>query len=266
MDLSQRRKKAVNWTSQENNLLIELFLDSYDTYYFTFSDGSKRGVKAVRESLHERWAEQLTRLGVAERTPIQVAEKIKKCIINTRKYINNNSESSSAGRSDDLSPYLRPLEQKLREEYSKQSNGYRFDISSDDGPLTFFDLLKDVKEESMSSKGVKCGDSLDGELDAEPSTSNVIDGLPLDRLSHMAALTHALDPPVAPVTPFQNFSLLPPFPCKNKRRSFEEVPEELVAKRRRLLDAELELVERKRYLTEMKIKYWESKTKKLDSS
>lgn len=45
----------------------------------------------------------------------------------------------------------------------------------DDGPLTFFDLLKDVKEESMSSKGVKCGDSLDGELDAEPSTSNVID-------------------------------------------------------------------------------------------
>lgn len=54
--------------------------------------------------------------------------------------------------------------------------------------------------------------------------------------------------------------------CLYPRRSFEEVPEELVAKRRRLLDAELELVERKRYLTEMKIKYWESKTKKLDSS
>lgn len=47
------------------------------------------------------------------------------------------------------------------------------------------------------------------------------------------------------------------------RRSAEEEVDDLTAKRHRLINAEMELVERKRYLTELKIKYWEEKMKKL---
>lgn len=38
MDLV-RRKKAVNWCSQENDLVISLFIENYDSYYYKFSDG-----------------------------------------------------------------------------------------------------------------------------------------------------------------------------------------------------------------------------------
>ncbi|KAK5970329.1 hypothetical protein GCK32_009338 [Trichostrongylus colubriformis] len=264
MDCNIKRKKGVNWTIQENELVIELFLDCYDTYYFKFSDGSKKGIKAVRDSLHERWAEQLNRLGFAERTPAQVAEKIKKSIIITRKYINNNGENIRTGRVDDLPPFLRPLEKKLREEYAKQANGY--DLSSEDSALRFYDLLKDVKEESMSSTGGKdASDSHSVDLDIEPSTSVLFES-PMTRLSRMANITQSPDPPVVPVLPFMNTPILPTINGKIKKRPCDEELEDLAVKRQRLLDAELELLERKRHLVEMKIKYWEEKTKRLSST
>ncbi|KAK6039414.1 hypothetical protein COOONC_23082 [Cooperia oncophora] len=287
MDPSIKRKKGVNWTLQENELVIELFLDNYDTYYFKFSDGSKKGIKAVRDSLHERWAEQLTRLGFSERSPAQVAEKIKKSIIITRKYINNYSENAPrTGRGDDLPPFLRPLEKKLREEHAKEVNGcsfsagerqfrdfflsffVQFDLRiAEDGVIPFYDLLKDVKEESMSSTGGKdtsdCH-SLDADLDIERGTSSLYES-PMTRLSQMANIPQTFDPPIAPVTPFK-ISTLPSLICKSKKRWSDEEMDDMTLKRQRLLDAELELVERKRYLVEMKIKYWEEKTKRLSTS
>ncbi|KAK6013736.1 hypothetical protein OSTOST_20923 [Ostertagia ostertagi] len=260
MDCSIKRKKGVNWTIQENELVIELFLDHYDTYYFKFSDGSKKGTKAVRDSLHERWAEQLTRLGFAERTPSQVAEKIKKSIIVTRKYINNSGENLRSGSVEYLPAFLRPLEKKLREEYAKQANG------CEDGAIQFYELLKDVKEESMSSTGGKDASdnhSLDVDLDIEPSTSSLFESS-MTRLSQMANLPQSLDLPIAPVTPFKNSLILPSVNGKSKKRSSDEELDDLTLKRQRLLEAESELLERKRHLVEMKIKYWEEKMKRLD--
>uniref|UniRef100_A0A0K0CVJ8 Myb_DNA-bind_5 domain-containing protein n=1 Tax=Angiostrongylus cantonensis TaxID=6313 RepID=A0A0K0CVJ8_ANGCA len=150
MDFTQKRKKSVNWCSQENDLIIKLFLESYNTYYLKFSDGSKKGIKAVRDSLHEKWAEQLTNLRFARRTPAQVAEKIKKSIIVTRKFINTNGENIRTKRMDDLPPHLKQLEKKLREEYTKQSNDTGLDLLIDDSAARFYDFLKNVKEESLS--------------------------------------------------------------------------------------------------------------------
>uniref|UniRef100_A0A7I4YYB1 Regulatory protein zeste n=1 Tax=Haemonchus contortus TaxID=6289 RepID=A0A7I4YYB1_HAECO len=264
---NSKRKKGVNWTVQENELVIELFLTNYDMYYFKFSDGSKRGSKALRDSLHERWAEQLTRLGFAERTSQQVAEKLKKSIILTRKFINNNNNNGeSTSKPEELPAYLRPLEKKLREEYAKKAKGDN-DPPNENTALRFCDLLKDVKEESESSPGAKDTSdthSLDVDLDIEPSTS--LYESPMSRLSRMANLPQSLDPPIAPVTPIKNNLLLPSVNDNSKKRATDEELEDMNAKRQRLLNAELELVERKRYLVEMKIKYWEEKTKRLSST
>ncbi|KAJ1374452.1 hypothetical protein KIN20_037140 [Parelaphostrongylus tenuis] len=266
VDLTQKRKKAVNWCSQENDLIIKLFLASYNTYYFKFSDGSKKGIKAVRETLHEKWAEELTNLRFAKRTPAQVAEKIKKSIILTRKFINTNGENFRSGRSDDLPPHLKPLEKKLREEYSKQSNGGGFDLSIDDTALRFYDVLKNVKEESLSPMGGinpdegRCGEV---DLDIESGANDNVERSSLSILPHVSAVAHVFDlPPVAPVTPFKNSTILPSVVSKSKKRTYDEDTEDINVKRNRLIDAEMELLQRKRYLLEMKIKYWEGKIKR----
>ncbi|KJH45950.1 hypothetical protein DICVIV_07990 [Dictyocaulus viviparus] len=263
MDFTQKRKKAVNWCSQENDLIIELLLECYNTYYFKFSDGSKKGIKAVRDTLHEKWAEKLTKLGFAERTPAQVAEKIKKSIIITRKYINTNGENLRTGRTEELASHLRPLEKKLREEYSKQSNVY-------DNIVKFYDLLKDVKEESLSPTGPL--NAIETECkglcrDHEASTNDNIEDLSLNGPSHASTIAQVLDlPPVAPVAPFKNSVTLPSLVNRNKKRTSEEDIDDVATKRHRILDAEMELIQRKRHLIEMKIKYWEGKMKCLSDS
>ncbi|KAL6743811.1 hypothetical protein Aduo_016807 [Ancylostoma duodenale] len=266
MDLV-RRKKAVNWCSQENDLVINLFIENYDSYYYKFSDGSKKGVKAVRDSLHEEWAQQLTQLGFAQRTAAQVAEKIKKSIINTRKFINNNGENPLSGRREELPRHLKPLEKKLREEYNKIQNDYGFDMTAVEGVVRLYDLLKDVKEESMSSFGgnaegeeVEC---LEGDLEIEPGSNNSTEDSSRHGMSVASGTANVIDTPmIVPVLPFKNQIPTPNAMSRCKKRAGEEEVDDLTAKRHRLINAELELVERKRYLTELKIKYWEEKMKK----
>ncbi|ETN77175.1 hypothetical protein NECAME_03275 [Necator americanus] len=271
MDPAQKRKKAVNWCSQENILVISLFLEHYDTYYFKFSDGSKKGVKAVRDALHERWAGQLTQLGFAERSPAQVAEKIKKSIIITRKFINSSGDNAQNGRRDELPCHLKPLEKKLREEYNKIQSDYGFDFGAGEGTMRFYDLLRDIKDESLSSFGgnlegdeIEC---LEGDLEIEPSPTDCTENTSRRGITVTSTASHILDSPlVVPVMPFKNQIPAPSAMSRCKKRAAEEDPDEIIEKRHRLLDAELELVERKRYLTEMKIKYWEDKMKQLEPS
>ncbi|VDM78981.1 unnamed protein product [Strongylus vulgaris] len=213
--------------------------------------GSKKGGKALRDAFHEEWAQQLTKLGFAERTASQVAEKLKKSIIVTRKYINSNGENPQTGRREELPRHLKLLEQKLREEYNKlhgidlgfdivpgktgenPQTGRReelprhlklleqklreeynklhgidlgFDIVPEEDSVRLFDLIREVKEESVSSFGGNAeGESecIEGDLDLEPNNSNKFED-PIDETIAMVASTpHIVEPPlVAPVLPF----------------------------------------------------------------
>ncbi|KAK6757927.1 hypothetical protein RB195_015632 [Necator americanus] len=238
MDPAQKRKKAVNWCSQENILVISLFLEHYDTYYFKFSDGSKKGVKAVRDALHERWAGQLTQLGFAERSPAQVAEKIKKSIIITRKFINSSGDNAQNGRRDELPCHLKPLEKKLREEYNKIQSDYGFDFGAGEGTMRFYDLLRDIKDESLSSFGgnlegdeIEC---LEGDLEIEPSPTDGTENTSRRGITVTSTASHILDSPlVVPVMPFKNQIPAPSAMSRCKKRAAEEDPDEIIEKRHR---------------------------------
>ncbi|VDL69440.1 unnamed protein product [Nippostrongylus brasiliensis] len=224
------RKKIVQWSSVENELLMELFLDSYDSYYFRFADGSKKSTRAVRESLHEKWAEQLSRLGNAERTPTQVHEKIKKNIAKVKKYIKGGAGFVALGYR--LPPFLRPLELKLREEHDRQ----RFD--ADGSIMKSLDFTGEQRDGSPEQKFTRVSPQPEGNLELD------------DECAEQTYLN----------------STLPSLTTLKKRRAVEEDPEDLSEKRQRLLDAKLELVARKKYLTDLKVKYWEKKMKRLEKS
>ncbi|CAJ0589170.1 unnamed protein product [Cylicocyclus nassatus] len=246
--------KGLNWKDKESEFLIKLFVDNYDTYYPKFTSDPKLGI-ANRDALHEDWAAQVTMLGFSERSAIQVAVKIKKSIMVTRKFINQNG-TDTAGRKYKLPRYLKPLEKKLREEYLELNDDSAFDIIDADDSVMLFDLLDDVKDETVSS-GEGCAE--EDELDLESAPSGKVED-PIEQTISMVAAPH-VDAPVAPVQPYNPVIPTPNMMSKRKRRAEEEL-DELTMKKHRLLDSELELVERKRYLTEMKITYWEQKMKK----
>ncbi|WKY13796.1 hypothetical protein Q1695_004548 [Nippostrongylus brasiliensis] len=249
------RKKIVQWSSVENELLMELFLDSYDSYYFRFADGSKKSTRAVRESLHEKWAEQLSRLGNAERTPTQVHEKIKKNIAKVKKYIKGGAGFAALGYR--LPLFLRPLELKLREEHDRQ----RFD--ADGSIMKSLDFTGEQRDGSPEQKFTRVSPQPEGNLELDDDCAEQKPSV--EELSAAASVVPSLDPPEAPFETYLN-STLPSLTTLKKRRAVEEDPEDLSEKRQRLLDAKLELVARKKYLTDLKVKYWEKKMKRLEKS
>ncbi|CAJ0589171.1 unnamed protein product [Cylicocyclus nassatus] len=167
----------------------------------------------------------ITKLGFSERNAFQVADKLKRCLTITKKYISNKGEGA-AGQRYHFPSYLRPLERKVREEYLK----HRVDATFDEAGY------------------------LDPEFEINPS-ARAEDLLGQDMSGGPAPHTYAS---VASVLPFT--AGIPASHAMGCKRPFEE-DNDYFFKKRRLLDAKRKLKERKRYLKEMKIKYWEQKMK-----
>ncbi|KAL6728281.1 hypothetical protein Aduo_010066 [Ancylostoma duodenale] len=118
------RNKSANFSDEENRRLVRWLVDNFEEYQGLTGGGSRTERGSVKENFHRAWAERISALGHSMRTPMQIAEKIRKNLTKCRNYISALRRNQTATGGGPPTPlphlpaYLDPLVAGLRGEES----------------------------------------------------------------------------------------------------------------------------------------------------